>query len=265
LTGVARLLLIGAMAERIRAVTLDLFDTVVDLHFDRLPALEMRGRRVPSTLGQQHALLRDRGHAHDLETFAAALFDSDRELGESHLKQGLEVPTMLRFERLAERLGIIDEGLAAALTRTHMAGIASVAEAPAHHAAALGSLASLYRLGLCSNFSHAETALAILERAELRGHFSAFAISETTRYRKPRREIFEALLAELGVSPGEAVHVGDRLPDDVDGAAAVGMRSVWLTRRVRDPEKTLREHPGARPTWIASDLGELAAILEAGV
>jgi putative hydrolase of the HAD superfamily len=249
------------MADAIRAVTLDLFDTIVDLHFDRLPVLEMRGRRVPSTLGRQHALLLERGHALDLETFAAALSDSDRELGESHLKQGLEVPTMLRFERLAARLGITDAGLAEALTRAHMAGIASVAEAPTHHAAALGALASRYRLGLCSNFSHAETALAILDRDRLRAHFSAFAISETTRFRKPRREIFAALLAELGVAPEEAVHVGDRLPDDVDGAAAVGMRSVWLTRRVRDPDGTLREHPGARPTWIASDLGELAALL----
>jgi FMN phosphatase YigB (HAD superfamily) len=250
------------MAAPIRAISLDLFDTVVDLHFDRLPVLEMRGRRVPSTLGRQHELLRERGHPQDLETFAAALLDSDRELGESHLKQGLEVPTLLRFERLAARLGIADAGLAEALTRAHMAGIASVAEAPAHHETALAALASRYRLGLCSNFSHAETALAILERDRLHGHFSAFAISETTRFRKPRREIFEQLLGELGVSPEETVHVGDRLPDDVDGAAAVGMRSVWLTRRVRDPDKVLREHPGARPTWIAADLDELAALLE---
>ena len=250
------------MPAPIRAITLDLFDTIVDLHFDRLPAVEIRGRRSPSTLARQHALLVERGHALDLDTFAAALFDSDRELGESHLKQGLEIPTLLRFERLAERLGLADAGLADALTRTHMAGIAGVAEAPAHHAAVLGALASRYRLGLCSNFSHAETALAILARDRLHGHFNAFAISETTRFRKPRREIFDTLLADLGISPEEAVHVGDRLPDDIDGAAAVGMRSVWLTRRVRDPEKTLQEHPGARPTWIASDLGELAALLE---
>jgi putative hydrolase of the HAD superfamily len=250
------------MAKPVRAITLDLFDTLVDLHFDRLPALEVRGRRVPTTLGRQHELLRERGHAHDLETFAAVLFDSDRELADSHFKQGLEVPTMLRFERLAARLGIDDAGLPEALTRVHMAGIASVAESPAHHPAALAALAARYRLGLCSNFSHAETALAILERDRLHAHFSAFAISETTRFRKPRREIFEALLAELEVAPEEAVHVGDRLGDDVDGAAAVGMRSIWLTRRVRDPETSLREHEGARPTWIAADLDEVAAILE---
>jgi HAD superfamily hydrolase (TIGR01549 family) len=205
--------------------------------------------------------LRERGHDVALEHFASHLFDSDRELGASHLEQGLEIPTLLRFQRVADRLAIADAGLPEALTRAHMDGIASIAAAPDHHDETLGRLAARFRLGLCSNFSHAETALAILERERLLRHFSAVAISETTRFRKPRREIFEALLDELGLAPEEVVHVGDRLPDDVDGAAATGMRSVWLTRRVREPEKVLREHPGARPTWTVADLGELADLL----
>ena len=250
------------MPRGIRAISLDLFDTVVDLHFDRLPLAEVRGRRAPSTLPAQHAVLRERGHHVALDRFAAQLFESDRELGASHFQQGLEIPTLLRFQRVAERLEIADEGLAEALTRAHMAGIASIAAAPAHHDEALGRLAGRVRLGLCSNFSHAETALAILERERLLRHFSALAISETARFRKPRREIFEALLRELEVEPEEVVHVGDRLTDDVDGAAAMGMRSAWITRRVRDPEKTLAEHPGARPTWIVSDLDELARLLD---
>lgn len=250
------------MSAPIRAITFDLFDTLVDLHFDRLPTLELRGRRIPSTLGTQHALLLERGHAFDLETFARALSETDRELSESHMQRGLEVPTVLRFERLAARLGITDPELAEALTRRHMAGIESVAEAPGHHEGTLGELAARLPLGLCSNFSHAATALAIVDREGLRPHLHAVAISETSGYRKPRPEIFADVLRDLGVPPGEAVHVGDRLPDDVDGANAIGMRTVWLTRRVRDPEKALYEHPGARPTWIAGDLRELLAILD---
>jgi HAD superfamily hydrolase (TIGR01549 family) len=246
---------------RIRAISFDLFDTLVDLHFDRLPDAEIRGRRAPSTLPAQHAVLTERGHAVALDHFASLLSDSDRELGASHWDQGLEIPTLLRFQRVAERLAIADGGLAEALTRAHMAGIASIAEAPDHHDDTLGRLAARYRLGLCSNFSHAETALAILERERLLRHFSAVAISETTRFRKPRREIFATLLDELGVGPDEVVHVGDRLPDDVDGATAMGMRSVWLTRRVRDPERVLREHPGSRPTWTVADLDELIGLL----
>jgi FMN phosphatase YigB (HAD superfamily) len=249
------------MPARVRAISLDLFDTLVDLHFDRLPHAEIRGRRTPSTLAAQHAVLTERGHEIALDRFASMLFDSDRELGASHWDRGLEIPTLLRFQRVAERLAIADAGLAEALTRAHMAGIASVAVAPDHHDDTLGRLAARFRLGLCSNFSHAETALAILERERLLRHFSAVAISETTRFRKPRREIFAALVEELDVAPEEVVHVGDRLLDDVDGATAMGMRSVWLTRRVRDAEKVLAEHGGARPTWTVADLTELFDLL----
>jgi len=44
--------------------------------------------------------------------------------------------------------------------------------------------------------------------------------------RKPDRRIFEAALDALGVDPIDAVFVGDRLVDDVQGAAEVGMATV---------------------------------------
>jgi HAD superfamily hydrolase (TIGR01509 family) len=44
--------------------------------------------------------------------------------------------------------------------------------------------------------------------------------------RKPARAIFEYALAQFGLDPLEAVFVGDRLVDDVGGAAAVGMSTV---------------------------------------
>jgi HAD superfamily hydrolase (TIGR01509 family) len=44
--------------------------------------------------------------------------------------------------------------------------------------------------------------------------------------RKPAPEIFLHALDELGVDPLDAMFVGDRLIDDVQGAAAVGMTTV---------------------------------------
>jgi putative hydrolase of the HAD superfamily len=49
--------------------------------------------------------------------------------------------------------------------------------------------------------------------------------------RKPDRAIFELALAALGIDPLEALFVGDRLRDDVAGAAAVGMttaQALWF-------------------------------------
>ena len=45
---------------------------------------------------------------------------------------------------------------------------------------------------------------------------------------KPHEDAFRALLDAVGVDAHEAVFVGDRLWDDVYGAARLGMRTVWI-------------------------------------
>ena len=48
---------------------------------------------------------------------------------------------------------------------------------------------------------------------------------------KPRPAIFERALERAGqVRPGDALHVGDRPEEDVDGARAAGIRAVLLAR-----------------------------------
>jgi FMN phosphatase YigB (HAD superfamily) len=80
-------------------------------------------------------------------------------------------------------------------------------------------------------------------------------------WRKPRREIFEATLALLGAEPGEVMHVGDNLDADVRGAGELGIRTVWVTRRVKDADAVLERHKGPPPEHIVSDLSELPALL----
>ena len=118
------------------------------------------------------------------------------------------------------------------------------------------------RIGLCSNFSHSQTALRILEESDLRRHFDAIAISESVGIRKPRTEIFAAALDRLGVGPAEVLHVGDSLTADVGGAAASGIPSVWITRRVSDPDRRLREHTGPKPDFVIRDLSEMSSLLD---
>ncbi len=45
---------------------------------------------------------------------------------------------------------------------------------------------------------------------------------------KPEAGIFHAALSKLGVSPKEAIYVGDTYSDDVVGAKGVGMWTAWL-------------------------------------
>lgn len=245
---------------QVRALSFDLFDTLVDLPMTALPRIEIEGRRVPTTAGALHEAYAAR-HPIGFERFAQALREVDREWRETFWEQGRELPTVVRFEKLLERLEVRDPALPALLTGVHMGLIAGLARAPAHHAPLLGRLRDRFRLGLCSNFSHSPTALAILDEADLRRRLDTIVISHDHGLRKPRPEIFQSVLDALGARAEEVVHVGDDLDADVAGASAVGMRTVWITRCIGDPAAARARYQGPPPTWTVGDLAELEAIL----
>jgi putative hydrolase of the HAD superfamily len=65
---------------------------------------------------------------------------------------------------------------------------------------------------------------------------------------KPDPRVFERALAIAGVEPAEALHVGDKVDNDVEGAAAAGVRAVLLQREGEPPAgveaiRSLRELP----------------------
>ena len=65
---------------------------------------------------------------------------------------------------------------------------------------------------------------------------------------KPNPRVFERALAIAGVAPEEAIHVGDKVDNDVEGAAAAGVRAVLVQREGEPPAgveaiRSLRELP----------------------
>jgi putative hydrolase of the HAD superfamily len=79
---------------------------------------------------------------------------------------------------------------------------------------------------------------------EERLDFSVF--SSEVGLRKPHPAIFERALEALGVEPENALFVGDRLFEDIRGAAELGMRTVQALWYRAD------EHPdGAEPDYQA--------------
>jgi HAD superfamily hydrolase (TIGR01549 family) len=247
----------------VRAVLFDLFDTLVDLRLEDLPEIELDGRTYRSTYRRLYEAIVQRIRL-DFETFARALAEVDREVRDAYYGKGRELPTRDRFEALVERLGVDAPDLPDLLTEVHMGTLREQAVFLEHHPGVLERLRGRARLGLVSNFSHSPTARALLEEAGLLGHFDAIVISDRVGFRKPRPEIFRAALAELGVAAEETLHVGDSLVADVRGAAALGIRPVWLTRRVPDPERALDAYSGSAPHRIVEDLDELPDLLAGG-
>ena len=92
-----------------------------------------------------------------------------------------------------------------------------------------------FRLGLISNTHRSLSAFE--SHFELDGLISVAVSSSVHGYMKPHRSIFEAALGLAGVSPGEAVMVGDSYRHDIEGAIQVGMRAVLLCRSGQCPEE----------------------------
>ena len=245
----------------VAAVIFDLFDTLVDLPMDTLPRVEIRGQQIPSTAGALHDAL-CRRHDVPFERFVNALRQVDRHWRTIAYREGRELPTRDRFARVADVLELDDPELAPLLTDVHMGLLETVARFVPHHPETLAALRQRVRIGLCSNFSHTPTALSVLDRAGLQPHIDAIVVSHDVGIRKPRPEIFAATLAALAVPAEQAIHVGDNLDADVAGADGVGLRTIWITRRVPDPEGALARHKGPAPTWIVNDLSEIEAIIE---
>jgi FMN phosphatase YigB (HAD superfamily) len=232
---------------------------------ENIPYSEFRGRKVPGTILHLHGALA--GHSDvDFETFLLAVGEVDRAFRRSHYAQNIELPTEVRFAKLVDHLRIDDPELPGILSEVHMGCLREHVREVEHHPQVLADLRGRVSVGLCSNFSHSPTALSILDAASLNGHLDAIVISDAIGIRKPRREIFDAALEALGVAPEGALHVGDSLPADVAGASAAGIRTVWLTRRVKEPAKILGEYEGPQPDWQIEDLSEIDAVLdEAGL
>ena len=76
----------------------------------------------------------------------------------------------------------------------------------------------------------------------------AWTSSEQAGSCKPDPAIYRIALTKAGVEPEQALFVGDSIHHDVEGPAALGMRTAWLApREGADPG-------GARPDAVITAL-----------
>ena len=112
----------------------------------------------------------------------------------------------------------------------------------------LDRLSRDYLLGALTN-GNADIARLRLDRY-FRFGFSAASVGQA----KPAPAIFRAALEHAGAQPLEAVHVGDHLVDDVHGADAVGMHTIWVNL----PGQALPPD-AARPSGVVLRIDEVPA------
>lgn len=92
----------------------------------------------------------------------------------------------------------------------------------------LNKVSTEYKLGMISNFTYAPVIYAGLRKLSINKFFNAILVSEAVGWRKPHMKIFEDALKRLGVKAEEAVYVGDSPLEDIKGAKASGMKTVFV-------------------------------------
>jgi FMN hydrolase / 5-amino-6-(5-phospho-D-ribitylamino)uracil phosphatase len=163
----------------------------------------------------------------------------------------MEQIRLVAFARTLEQIGRPDPALAVHLLDVYMARrFGEVALYP-DVLPMLNALSSRCRLGLVSNGN------SYPERSGLGGRFAFTVFAHDHGVQKPDRRFYEIVLATADVAAQEVVHVGDSLVNDVGGAQAVGMRTVWLNRY------GLPLDPPLRPDAVITTLTDLGSVLNA--
>jgi putative hydrolase of the HAD superfamily len=108
------------------------------------------------------------------------------------------------------------------------------------------------RTGIVSNtFDPPDLLHADLVSDGVAERVDAIVFSSEVGVRKPAPRIYQVVLAELGVEPADALFVGDRVREDVEGPAALGMRTCLVTYlRVDGGDHGLADSIAASPAEV---------------
>lgn len=219
-------------------VTLDLDDTLWDV----LPALEQAERAFHAFIDEHLPRITAR---HDEGSLASHRQQHYR----LHAEHAHDVTYMRKhwLASIATEFGygaeMVEPAFQAFLTARNRVDLYEWAEP------CLRTLSSRFTLGAITNGNADLAAIGI-------DHYFDFVVTPAEAgAAKPSPEIFHAALSAAGTEAASAVHVGDDPERDILGAAAVGMRTVWVNA-------SLAPWPGGRlPDAVVRHVGELAEVI----
>jgi len=93
-----------------------------------------------------------------------------------------------------------------------------------------------------------------LEQKGMLKYFDVLTFSDEVKLAKPCNEIFLMTLDSLGASPGQGVHVGDHVQNDVVGAKRCGLKTIWITGFYENEDPT---DPNTEPDATVAQLAQV--------
>ncbi len=108
------------------------------------------------------------------------------------------------------------------------------------------------KVGLISNFTHAPVIYKSLRKVGISEFFNVVVVSDEIGWRKPSRHIFQEALNRLQIPASETVYIGDSPIEDIKGAKAAGLRTIFVPSQFYTP-KDLKESK-QEPNYIEKGL-----------
>ena len=120
----------------------------------------------------------------------------------------------------------------------------------------LAKLKPRYGLGVIANQSLGTEQR--LKEYGIRDYFDIIISSAEAGVEKPDPEIFRLALEKAGCAPGEAIMIGDRLDNDIEPAAELGMHTIWVKQGAfAYGDVSLIGH---KPEYTVDSVGEVLTI-----
>ena len=248
------------MADGIRAITFDLWDTMIRDNSDE-PRRAARGLGTKTEDRRRilHAAL-ERDAPIAFETVATAYDVTDAAFNKVWKEHHVTWTQRERLHVLLAGLGrtLPEDAFDRVVAEIEDMEIDVPPEMVAGIDAALADLAGRYKLCVVSDaiVSPGRVLRRLLAHHGLEKYFDGFVFSDEIGCSKPDPRMFHAAAEQLGVDLGQMVHIGDRDHNDVKGPQALGMKAVLFTA-VRDvDEKTTSADA------ICRDHADLPAIVD---
>ncbi len=99
----------------------------------------------------------------------------------------------------------------------------------------LDALKGRYKLGIITN-GYSTVQREKINTVKISDYFDDIIVSGDLDYEKPNPRIFALSCERLGVTPAEAVYIGDYYPNDIAGAIGAGIKPIWIS-------EDIEEHP----------------------
>ncbi len=248
------------MANTIKAVTFDLWDTII---IDDSDEPERNAQGLLSKPGERRRLVHEFLEKH--EPVSKEMVDLAYDTADAAFRQvwyGQSVTWTVR-----ERLAVILKGLKRELPEEELDELVLLhedMELTVQPDLAIGIIDAIkelhgkYKLGVISDaiFSPGRALRRLLEINGILKYFDAFVFSDEVGCSKPDATAFKAAAKGLGVELNEMVHIGDREQKDIAGPHGVGAKAIYTT------VITDRGSADTKAEAVCRDYKELVSIID---